>query len=229
MTPIHPNPPAVVRESDSLGELAAQINSAHAAGEEASRKGLAFFRQTGAMLHRAKAMVPHGGWLDWLRRNVAFSVQSASNYMRIADNWERVSGASGLQDALRALAEDAREEPELPTVGNSEPEQTAAGEEVAPAEVEDEVGSDLDDNPRVPVTVCPPVAKKERPRKLDWVTWQRHIDQLKQAIDHIGHQAGKSSNFQQAHRILHAFENHLTSWRSELDARSAGSRGPGGG
>ena len=66
MTPLAPNPPALVREANSLSQLAGQINAAHTAGEQAIRTGLTFFRQVGAMLVRAKKQIPHGQWCYWL-------------------------------------------------------------------------------------------------------------------------------------------------------------------
>jgi hypothetical protein len=38
----------------------------------------------GKLLLEAKAKVPHGQWLPWLRANVAFGERSAQGYMRIA-------------------------------------------------------------------------------------------------------------------------------------------------
>ena len=47
MNTLDPNPPALVCADDSLDTFAARIYSAYAAGMEATRKGLTYFRQIG--------------------------------------------------------------------------------------------------------------------------------------------------------------------------------------
>jgi hypothetical protein len=103
------DPPALVREVESLAELASLINGAHCAGEAASRRGLDHFRQAGEMLLKAKEKCGHGMWLEWLSKNVRFSRMNANRYMCVAKEWDKCNGALHLQDALRVLTEDADE------------------------------------------------------------------------------------------------------------------------
>jgi Protein of unknown function (DUF3102) len=84
LKPLNPDPPAIVREADSLAQLASEINALHAAGEETSRKGLAHFRDAGKKLLAAKEKCGHGNWLAWLKTNVKVSERHAQNYMRLA-------------------------------------------------------------------------------------------------------------------------------------------------
>jgi hypothetical protein len=97
---------AEVRPAVDLAALAAEINAEHQAGEDAARKGLGHFRRAGEALRKAKAQCGHGQWLGWLQANVRFDRRTASNYMRVAAEWETVSHLGCLREALRFLAND---------------------------------------------------------------------------------------------------------------------------
>jgi hypothetical protein len=102
------SPPAVVRSAEDLAALAAEINAEHKAGEQATRKGLEHFRAAGAALLKAKAACGHGNWLPWLQKNVKFSQQTASVYMRLAKDWDdKLLAAGDLREAMRILADAA--------------------------------------------------------------------------------------------------------------------------
>jgi site-specific DNA-methyltransferase (adenine-specific) len=93
-----------------LATLAKRINDAHAAGERETRRGLEHFRQAGEDLLKAKARCGHGKWLAWLKKSVKFTRQTAWNYLKVAENWDKCQTVGHLQDALRLLTEDADEE-----------------------------------------------------------------------------------------------------------------------
>lgn len=59
----------------------------------------------GRLLIEAKARVPHGEWLDWLRANFNGSERAAQGYMRLASdpNPQRVADTS-VREALQKLA-----------------------------------------------------------------------------------------------------------------------------
>ncbi len=95
------NGPAEVRPAEDLATLAAAINAAHAAGENAVRKGLDHFRAAGTALMKAKVQCGHGRWLKWLEKNVRFKVTTAWNYMLVAREWDKISTAENLKEALR--------------------------------------------------------------------------------------------------------------------------------
>lgn len=48
------------------------------------KKSVPFLRKIGTMLSRAKALVGHGKWSGWVRRNCPFCQRSASAYMALA-------------------------------------------------------------------------------------------------------------------------------------------------
>jgi hypothetical protein len=64
--------------------LAVRINETHALAMQHAGKAVGFAIACGELLLEAKARVPHGQWLPWLRANVAFGERSAQGYMRIA-------------------------------------------------------------------------------------------------------------------------------------------------
>lgn len=112
-------PPAIVREAADLSELAARINREHQAGTAATRKGLENFREAGEALIKAKGLCGHGEWLKWLEKNVHFDRRTATNYMKIAREWETVSHLESMRDVLRVLTSDTEDEPDSlqPAIG----------------------------------------------------------------------------------------------------------------
>jgi hypothetical protein len=70
--------------SNSLADLGARINEAHTSAIAHAVKSVEHAVACGQMLLEAKAKVPHGQWLPWLRKNITFGERSAQGYMRIA-------------------------------------------------------------------------------------------------------------------------------------------------
>src|SRR6185436_10581203 len=100
------HPPAIVRKAADLRILATEINSGHEASQGALRRSLESAYETGLKLNKAKDLVGHRGWKPWLDENVEFSQRTASDYMRVANNWPKLAAAANLRDALRLLTED---------------------------------------------------------------------------------------------------------------------------
>jgi hypothetical protein len=73
-----------VEGSNRLPELAAQIKAEHKACAEALQTALQHAVAAGKMLIEAKAQLPHGQWLPWLRDQCSLSERKAQRYMRIA-------------------------------------------------------------------------------------------------------------------------------------------------
>jgi len=73
-----------------LQALAAQINAAHAKAEFTLRAGLAHAKRAGELLVEAKAQLPHGQWLPWLKESCQFSERTAQAYMRVAERWQEL-------------------------------------------------------------------------------------------------------------------------------------------
>jgi Protein of unknown function (DUF3102) len=106
-------PIAGVASNNSLTDLGDRINEAHIRAIEHAGKALGHAIACGEMLLEAKAKVPHGQWLPWLRKNITCGERSAQGYMRIA---KRVpdpirNGVADLsvRDALQYLATPRRE------------------------------------------------------------------------------------------------------------------------
>jgi hypothetical protein len=112
---IDQNPPAIIREVVDLHALAAEINAAHQAGEEAARRGLEQFRRAGEALLKAKKQCGHGNWTKWLQQNVHCSARTATRYMQFA----RSDGSEEAWAATRPVQEQPKSETvsDLPTDG----------------------------------------------------------------------------------------------------------------
>jgi hypothetical protein len=105
------NVPAVVRSID-LRALAAEINAAHQAGEQATCQGLEHFKRAGEALLKAKAQCGHGKWLKWQKEHITLDRTTAWRYMRIASEWDKCCIVQHLSDALALLTAPEPEEEE---------------------------------------------------------------------------------------------------------------------
>ena len=76
--------------SNYLPALAARIRAEHEATSAALRSSVAHGIAAGELLMEAKASVPHGQWLLWLKEHCAISERTAQLYMRLAKNREAV-------------------------------------------------------------------------------------------------------------------------------------------
>jgi len=98
-----------IAASNSLTDLGARINEAHQLAIGHAGKAIEHAIACGQMLLEAKAKVPHGKWLPWLRDNITFGERSAQGYMRIEQRVppqirNGVADFSSLRTALHALA-----------------------------------------------------------------------------------------------------------------------------
>jgi Protein of unknown function (DUF3102) len=75
--------------------------------------------QAGSKLIEAKALLPHGEWLPWLRDHVGISDRRASDYMRLARSGLQIGSAADLsiRAALASVAESDDKERPLPLPG----------------------------------------------------------------------------------------------------------------
>lgn len=106
-----------MRESNGKGaakallNLAERINDGHKQCLAAVRQGLTFAVKTGDLLIEAKQRVLDAGdeWLPWVEANCEFSKSHAQRYMRVADGYHKLAGATekpdelSLTEALRLL------------------------------------------------------------------------------------------------------------------------------
>jgi hypothetical protein len=70
--------------NNRLPVLAAEIRSAHEGVEIAARTAAERAVAAGKALIEAKALLPHGAWLPWLREHCRIPERSVQFYMRIA-------------------------------------------------------------------------------------------------------------------------------------------------
>jgi hypothetical protein len=113
------NPPAIVRSAEApLDALAERINAAHEAAADSISRGLVQAKYSGELLLQARARLPHGAWLPWLRDKTSVNERLAQRYMKIAREWDSLTGKSDtvshltFKGALEVLAE--KDEPAPP-------------------------------------------------------------------------------------------------------------------
>jgi hypothetical protein len=84
----------------ALSALAKEIRQAHEAALASARTSLQHARRAGELLMRAKAEVPHGGWLPWLKASCpGISERTAQAYMQVSAHWEEITAkAQGTAD-----------------------------------------------------------------------------------------------------------------------------------
>jgi hypothetical protein len=84
-----------------------QINDLHAELVTLAQSSLEKAVRIGELLTKEKVITSHGGWLPWIKSNLKFSQQTASNYMRLYQHRKKLPtvGNLGLTDAYRLLAD----------------------------------------------------------------------------------------------------------------------------
>lgn len=95
-----------------LPHLASLANETHDRAMTHANTAVSYAIQCGKILLQAKAKCQHGEWLPWLKANVRFHANSATGYMRLALNQQRVVDLPTLREALAHLAADPEPEPE---------------------------------------------------------------------------------------------------------------------
>jgi hypothetical protein len=82
-----------IDQSNSLGDLAARITTAHEQVGLAARNALEHAMAAGDLLAEAKDRVGHGRWETWLKI-LNIPPRTASHYMRLAENRELIEAKS---------------------------------------------------------------------------------------------------------------------------------------
>lgn len=103
-----------------LGKLAEEINQEHQAFRRAFKATFRSALRAGDLLNEAKAQAGHGNWTAWVEENCEFSDRTARDYMRLANNRDKVEEMLGktaesadlsIKEVLRELSapkEDVR-------------------------------------------------------------------------------------------------------------------------
>ena len=86
-------------------EIGKQIREAHNKANGTARKALEHAAECGRLLIQAKKKVGHGYWATYLQENCGeMSTKTATNYMRLASNWQRVADFGGsMRDTIKLL------------------------------------------------------------------------------------------------------------------------------
>ena len=104
------------KRSNRLPMLAAEIKRAHNKARTAASTCLECAIEAGKLLIEAKANVPHGRWLDWLRDNCDMQERTAQHYTRLAKHEDVIDIKSATVADLTvrsAVAEITKSRPSL--------------------------------------------------------------------------------------------------------------------
>jgi hypothetical protein len=74
--------------------LTDRANTEHVRMEECFKGGILHAREAGRLLTAARAKVPHGEWERWVRDHCVFEAREARRYIRLAREWDRLTGKS---------------------------------------------------------------------------------------------------------------------------------------
>jgi hypothetical protein len=134
--------------SDGDATFADEINARHRNFVACARTALEEAIRIGELLIANKQAVPHGAWLNWLKKNITFDIRTAQNYMRLFEQRHLLPNTkpiSYLTDALALLAKKtdrkaarANVEQQAAVSSDSEPKPDVADTEQKPKSVEDE-------------------------------------------------------------------------------------------
>lgn len=81
-----------------------EINRLHSEIIEAARTSLEKAIRIGELLSDIKSGLQHGGWLTWLKENVAFHDRTARRYIKVYEQRDKLDSVSDLTGAYRLLA-----------------------------------------------------------------------------------------------------------------------------
>jgi len=87
-------------------------NESSELAETCLREAVQHALRAGRALVAAKAQLPHGKWMAWLRTNFNRDIGTAARYMRLADNWHsaaNIQQSESIRQALRLIAEEGKQ------------------------------------------------------------------------------------------------------------------------
>lgn len=97
-----------------LETLAEMANEAAELAERDMVSALQRAHDCGRYLVAAKAQIPHGQWMQWVRVNFDRELRTASRYMQIAEAFPSrgmLDGVVSVRHAMRLIAQDAEPDP----------------------------------------------------------------------------------------------------------------------
>lgn len=110
-------PPVIERrEERTLEQIAQEMKQYLLKAEEHQKEGAAYYRLVGERLSEAKAKLPHGHWLPWLKEHFHASDRQARRCMKLA----KTDVTSDLEEQW-AIINGNRDDPEPPPVAQPAP------------------------------------------------------------------------------------------------------------
>ena len=94
-----------------LPELVFGIELEFNRAERAADTMLGHAIKCGQMLRAAKERVPHGSWMKWIQDNTSIPHSTATTFMHLAANSQRVGNLGTIRGALKLLADGRKKEP----------------------------------------------------------------------------------------------------------------------
>ena len=109
----------IPNENVEIYDVVEEINHEHELCIGSMRDSLEHAIRAGELLVEQKEKLQQGEWMIWVKMNCSFSHRTATNYMKVASNWQsnaNLKNANDIKHALRIIAaEDPKPKPaELP-------------------------------------------------------------------------------------------------------------------
>jgi len=170
---------------ETLMEMA---NESAELAEQNLREAVQHALRAGRALVAAKAQLPHGKWMAWLRTNFDRDIGTAARYMRLADNWHsapNIQQSESIRQALRLIAEEGRQVEPIEVQSESRaPELDAEPQAPEPVEPDDIDEPEIEPQERPSIRKVPAEARKvssnEKPKMPEAATcnsWPVLIDE----------------------------------------------------
>jgi hypothetical protein len=116
----------IIVASLPLETLAEMANEAAELAERDMVSALQRAHDCGRYLVAAKAQIPHGQWMQWVRVNFDRELRTASRYMQIAEAFpsrSMLDGVVSVRHAMRLIAQDSEPDPiVVSAIPEAEPE-----------------------------------------------------------------------------------------------------------
>jgi hypothetical protein len=172
------------------------FNDEHKAINESYYNTILRAKALGEALIAKKAELGHGNWLPWLKENLSFSPDTATNYMTLAEGWTRLSNSEhvrnlSIRQALKEIKEGepkTRKEKQL----NQKPVADSNAETIETVVVESSldapppIGVEVrDDNLVVHPVIPEPQPEEEVEAWEDDLLWYGEVEKRKDVLPQV--------------------------------------------
>jgi hypothetical protein len=191
-------------------DLSKEINQLHDKLFGIAKTSLETAIHIGELLTRQKAELGHGNWLPWCELYLRFSDRTASKYISLYNDRDRIKSELGsdlgVNEAYRLLSQPAEEQPQEPEPELSLPEPQADGDPEAEPEQSEEPISQPE------VGVLPPEETNfsgdvapEEPAPCEGMVWAEKAIRCLEKIHRDDQQRKKAMRFVQKWIDLHSY------------------------